>query len=270
MNRLAPLLAAVALLAAGCDTYHFLAGTWREDSGHPVEALKHYEKFLAALPKDPRACEVDLRAAAIYRDFGRCEEARRDLEAAARNFPRQPECVRRAKQALLSCPDYFPLDRGRTWVYGDTASKGRAMHEEWEVRRATGPGDGTVLESLFAGDRRIRVDRTRYRKEDWAVWRGTGAAREPILRYPFGAGQTWSGRRGKYLVEWTIVSANETVKTPAGDYKGCLKVKEYDHRVRGAWRYDYYCPGVGRVMTTVGGPGFENPSTELLRFDKMD
>jgi hypothetical protein len=269
MRRFAPILAAVLLFSA-CDTYHFLMGTWKEDSRQPVEALKHYEKFLAMRPKDPRACEVDLRAAAIYRDFGRCDEARRTLESAARDFPRQPECVTRAKRALLSCPDYFPLDRGRTWVYGDTASGGRAMREEWEVRRATASRAGTVLEALFAGNRRIRVDRTRYSKADWAVWRGTGTDREPILRYPFAQGQSWSARRGKRLVEWTIVSADAAVKTRAGSYTGCLKVREYDHRVHGAWRYDYYCPGVGRVKTTVGGPGYENPNTELLRFDKMD
>ena len=269
MKRSAPLLAALLLLSA-CDTYHFLMGTWKEDSRQPVAALAHYEKFLAARPRDPRACEVDLRAAAIYRDFGRCADARRLLEDAARGFPRQPACVERAKAALLSCPDYFPLDRGRTWVFGDTASGGRAMREEWEVRRATESSSGTVVEALFAGNRRIRVDRTRYRKEDWAVWRGTGTAREPILRYPFAAGQTWSGRRGRFEVVWTVVSADETVRTRSGTYAGCLKVREYDHRVRNAWRFDYYCPGVGRVKTTVGGPGYENPSTELLRFDKMD
>ena len=30
-----------------------------------------------------------------------------------------------------------------------------------------------------------------------------------------------------------------------------------------AWKYDYYAPGIGRVRTTIGGRGFENPNTEL-------
>ncbi|HEX4048900.1 MAG TPA: hypothetical protein VH309_13735, partial [Elusimicrobiota bacterium] len=56
-------LAAVASGLAGCDTYHFIAGTWADDSRKPVQALQHYEKFLADRPLDPRACEVRLRAA---------------------------------------------------------------------------------------------------------------------------------------------------------------------------------------------------------------
>jgi hypothetical protein len=33
------------------------------------------------------------------------------------------------------------------------------------------------------------------------------------------------------------------------------------------WRFDYYAPGVGRVKTTLGGPGYENPNAELSRYD---
>ncbi|MBI3564687.1 MAG: hypothetical protein HY079_05775, partial [Elusimicrobia bacterium] len=56
----AVLLAAFALSA--CDTYHFILGTWQDDTRKPVQALKHYEAFLDARPKDPRACQVRLRA----------------------------------------------------------------------------------------------------------------------------------------------------------------------------------------------------------------
>src|SRR6185369_8475022 len=107
----------LAVLLSGCDTYHFLAGTIHEDGRRPVQALKHYESFLASRPKDPRACEVRLRAAELYRStFGRCAEARVHFEAAARDFPKQTACLERAKTGLLLCPDYFPPDAGRTWV----------------------------------------------------------------------------------------------------------------------------------------------------------
>ena len=131
-------LAMVATGLTGCDTYHFVAGTWQEDARKPVAALKHYEKFLTNRHKDPRACEVRLRAAELYRGFGRCGEARMHWEAAVRDFPRSGPCAERAKASLLSCPDYFPLDRGRTWVYADSESRGGAMRLEWAVRRSSG------------------------------------------------------------------------------------------------------------------------------------
>ena len=47
-------------------------------------------------------------------------------------------------------------------------------------------------------------------------------------------------------------------------------VRELDRRYPKTWRYDYYCPDVGRAKTTIGGRGYENPNTELLRYGKMD
>jgi len=262
---------AAAALLSGCDTYHFLVGTWRDDTRRPVEALRHYEAFLASRPTDPRACQVRLRAAAIYRGWGRCGEARRHFEAAARDFPRVPECAERAKLSLLSCPDYFPLDAGRTWVYVDSASRGKAMRLDWEVRKSSGPAGGAILTSLFAGNKRIREATESYAKRDWGVWRTDAAPKEPFLRYPFGQDQQWTGARGKppAAIDWLVVSTTATVKVAAGEFHDCLKVRERDHRFPRTWRFDYYCPDVGRVKTTVGGPGFENPNTELLRFDKM-
>ena len=254
----------------GCDTYHFVAGTWQEDARKPVAALKHYEKFLADRPKDPRSCEVQLRAAEIYRGFGRCGEARMHWEAAVRDFPRSGICAERAKARLLSCPDYFPLDFGRTWVYVDSESRGAAMRLEWEVRRSSGSSSGSIRTALFAGSRRNRDSYESYEKRDWAVWRTDTKTPEPFLRYPFGQDQRWSGKRGGAAVDWLVISTAATAKVAAGEFKDCLKVRELDRRYPTTWRYDYYCPGVGRVKTTIGGPGYENPNTELLRYGKMD
>ncbi|MBI3288478.1 MAG: hypothetical protein HYZ74_03050, partial [Elusimicrobia bacterium] len=133
------LVAALLAVSSGCDTYHYLAGTIHEDAKRPARAIRHYEAFLASRPKDPRACEVRLRAADIYRRFfGRCPEARRHYETAARDFPRLRACADRAKSGLLACPDFFPTDPGRIWVYVDSASGGRAMRLEWEARASSG------------------------------------------------------------------------------------------------------------------------------------
>ena len=259
-------LAAAALLS-GCDTYHYLLGTFHEDGRRPVLAVNQYEKFLASRPHDPRACEVRLRTAELYRRFfGRCGEARAHYEAAVRDFPSDSSCLERAKTGLLRCPDYFPTDEGRTWVYVDSASGGKAMRLEWEARASSG-GVTSIQSALYAGARRIQAKTERYRKADWAVWRLDKEGRVAILRYPYTEAMTWSARRGKTKIEYLVVSASATVNTAAGVFSGCLKVRERNSAFKTSWRYDYYCPGVGRVKITIGGPGFENPNTELLRYE---
>lgn len=267
------LVVAAALALSACDTYHFLAGTMHEDARRPAKALRHYEAFLAGRPKDPRACEVRLRAAELYRRvLGRCGEARAHYEAAARDFPKMTACVERATNGLLSCPDMFPLEAGRTWVFVDSASQGRAMRLELEARPAKDAA-GAIMESLFAGDRRISTKTSGYDKRDWAVWRLEGAAREPILRYPYTPGLEWTYDSGpgkeRRRVEYLIVADDAVVKTAAGEFRDCVKVREKDLRYPKAWKYEYYCPGVGRVKTSVGGPGGENPNAELLRYGKL-
>lgn len=261
------LAAAAALLLAGCDTYHYLAGTVHEDARRPARAIEHYEAFLARRPRDPRACEIRLRAAELYRTvFGRCAEARTHYEAAARDFASAPLCVERGKLGLLSCPDYFPLDAGRSWVYVDSATKGRAMRQDWEVLESSG-ASAVIARTLYAGSRAVRSDRERYVKRDWAVWRVDGKKAETLLPYPYELGRRWSVRRDLHRLDYEIVSIDELVRTEAGDFGGALKVREVDSRFPRAWRYDYYAPGVGRVKTTQGGPGYENPNAELLRHD---
>ena len=268
-KRLAAVIVAAAL-TAGCDTYHYLSGTIHEDVRRPIQAIKHYESFLARRPKDPRSCEVRLRAAELYRTFFlRCSDAQRHYEAAARDFPRMTACVDLAKAGLLKCPDYFPLDTGRTWVYVDSETKGKSMRLDWELRKSSGAAGGVITTALYAGNKRIREGRESYFKENWAIWRTDGPQREPILRYPYAEGQTWKSLDGKGK-EWTVVSTGTAVAVAAGFFAECLKVKEHDLRYAGSWRYDYYCPGAGRVKTTVGGPGFENPNTELSRFSKAE
>ena len=255
---------------AGCDTYHFVTGLWKEDARDPVAAIKHYEKFLESRPKDPRSCELRLRAAGLYtRVFDRCEDARRHYEAAARDFPQLPACARMAKSGLLDCPDYFPLEAGRTWVFVDSASGGQAARMSWEVLPSTAPGTGTIQEALYAGNRMIRENRERYEKAEWAVWRLEKGKPQPLLRYPYTEGQSWSAISSGRKLEYLLVSSSASVKVLAGEFSSCLKLREKDTSFEGAWRYDYFCPGVGRVKTTIGGPGFENPNMELLRFGRI-
>lgn len=261
-----PALAALALVPglSGCGSYDFYSGMMAESRGSFPKAIMAYERFAESHPGDPRAAEAHVRAGRIYASvFERCLEARRHFESAARGFPKLEPWAAKARAGVMSCPDYFPLEAGRGWVYGDSDSKGRAMRLEWEVRAQD--GKPLVLASLYAGARKLKTDERRYETRDWMVWERQGESVYPILRYPFVEGQSWDATRDKKTYRYRIESSDAAVKTEAGDFKGCLKVRETDPSVKAAWKFDYYCPSVGRALTTVAGKGFENPNTELLK-----
>jgi hypothetical protein len=45
-----------------------------------------------------------------------------------------------------------------------------------------------------------------------------------------------------------IISLTDTVRTPAGEFKNCLKVKETTPLEAGVTDYKYYAPGIGMVQ----------------------
>lgn len=262
--RLSLALLAAALLC-GCDSYHFQAGLLDEQAGRIEQALEHYEAFVARAPADARAAEMHVRAGRLYAQMQRCGEARHHFEAAARAFPLDEPWATRARDGIMSCPDYFPLDAGRRWVYGDSASRGRAMRLEWTVTASSATG-AQMMTALYAGDRRLREDRPTFQISGWTIWQRDADGRYAVLEFPYSAGRSWTAWRGKRKLVYSIESASATARTAAGDFSGCLKVRETDASYPDAWKYDYYCPSIGRALTTVAGPGFENPNTELLSY----
>lgn len=262
--------AAVLLFSAaltGCDSYYFHSGHFFEATGRYPQALSAYEKLLARSPHSPRAARVHVVVGDIYaRHFQRCLEARRHYEATARLVPRLEPWTSRAQKGIMSCPDYFPLEPQRSWRYGDSQSRGRNMRLDWQVKVSSDGAKTAVISALFAGTKRIKVSETLYEKRDWSLWEQNGKHWIPILRYPFKAGQVWKARSGAGELEYRIDGDDATARTAAGTFKGCLKVREYNRKFPHSWKYDYYAPFVGRVKTTIAGPDFENPNTELIEF----
>ncbi len=58
-----------------------------------------------------------------------------------------------------------------------------------------------------------------------------------------------------------IVSLNETVKTPAGEFKHCLKIEETTPLEQGVREYKYYAAGVGLV---------QDSSLKLVKYGRME
>src|SRR5207253_299504 len=134
-----------------------------------------FEAFEASRPDDPRSAEALVRAGDIYsHQFKRCLEARRHYEAALRRFPALEPWAEKAKAGLMDCPDYFPLDSNRVWVYGDSASRGRNMRLEWELRVSSAGAGGKIASALYAGTKKINAKTEAYEKKDWTVWQLSG------------------------------------------------------------------------------------------------
>lgn len=257
----------LVLALAACDSWRYHEGRFDEGLERYPQALAAYERFLAGAPGDPRAAEVHIRAADLYAEkFQRCVEARPHYETAARLDPNGPWGAR-GRAGIMGCPDYFPLEAGRTWVYGDSASGGAAMRLEWQVRESSGSEAGTILAARYAGDRRQSVETLNYEKGDWKVFEsGPDAAGAVILRYPYRVGETWTTLRGRVRFSYRIDDDDARVATKAGVFEHCLKVREVNSRFPKSWTYQYYAPFVGRVKTTLAGPRYENPDTELLKY----
>ncbi|MFH2203209.1 MAG: tetratricopeptide repeat protein [Elusimicrobiota bacterium] len=273
MRRVFPLMPVAALgaavvLAAGCGPdLDYKQGRHLERTGQHFRAVEEYRSFLSKHPDDPRAVEVSWRAGRIYAEsLGRCEEAVPLLEAAARSkAPEDKEMAEQARLGLLSCPDFFPLRQDTEWTYVDTLSGGKNMHLRIGVYAATANVRGLILGEMYAGEQMILKYKRSYRKEGWSVYETIDGVSAPILKYPLNAGRSWEVIRDGKRERFSVEAAGIAVQVKAGRYDGCLKIKRrtLDYP---SWIFDYYCPGIGRVKTSIGVATGENPNTELAKY----
>ncbi|MBI5242950.1 MAG: tetratricopeptide repeat protein [Elusimicrobia bacterium] len=272
----------LAAAAAACGRVDFQQARHLEDTGQFARALKAYENFLARGPSGPQEIEAAVRAARIYAQvFNRCDRAVPLFERAARRSPdgqapgatgsqgprgravllsrEARRWVELAHEGLLNCPDFFPISPGARWVLVDAETGGKNMRLEIAV--STAAGKARVVGAYYAGTNRFMNYSRACEKKDWMTWEN-GA---PILRYPYRQGSSWSAKvRGK-RTDYRIEDVSASLNTKAGAFEGCLKVRAH---IEGepSWVFDYYCPHVGRVKTTLGAPEGENPNTELSEF----
>ncbi|MBI4055352.1 MAG: tetratricopeptide repeat protein [Elusimicrobia bacterium] len=242
-----------------------------KEQGIYPQALRAFESFAAKYPDDPRACEAFYQAGLLYREsLGRFQEARRLLEEAARR-PKDAGCVSKAKRELVRTPDYFPWRGNRIWFFGDSQTGGKNMRTKlyFEVSGSTSSDRAVLVQEIFAGKTHFQTLRRAYELAEWEL-REYASPQDSvyavILRYPFVPGQSWRTRRSGQGVRFSIEESAAAVQVRAGRYEGCLKVREEIEGAGGSWKYDYYAPGVGKVLTTVAGPSYENRNAELIEF----
>ena len=257
----------MAAMISSCSSpsYSYKKALRFEEHGEWLKALRAYRGVIEDIPRGPLACQARVRAGRIEaRRLKDCAAALADFAAAARDFPTLEPCVRDARAGLMSCPDFFPLEKGLAWTYGDSQSRGRNMRLIVSVQKASGGSAALMQSRLYAGRRLVRDEEIRYEKSDWRLIESRGDRHGTILRYPFAAGMSWENAEAGHRLRYLIVSTAAAVSTHAGRFSGCLKVRAADSRFPGSWEFRYYAPFTGLVKTTIGGRKFETPHTELL------
>lgn len=253
-------LAGLAALLAACSPLE--RAERLEKAGRLSEAAEAFEEAARSARAEEAPKEL-LEAGRLWARLGDCGRAVPVFEDAAKLFGEPWRS--KAKAELLVCPDYIPLVAGSTWTVGDSETGGANMRQEFKTLSAAPDGTGEVEVRIYAGRKLFSTTRRSVRKADWRIEESDKAgAPTVVLRYPFQAGTTWEALRGDKKVRFTIDSATETVKVAAGRYSGCLRVKEQIEGM-GSWTYTYYAAGVGRVLTTVAGKGYENRNAELIK-----
>jgi len=261
--KLSALLACAVFSACG-PRFDDAAALQRQ--GRYLKAAQEYSLFASAKPDDPRAPEALLRSARIYAvDLGLCAQSLPLLEKLARSyaaFKIPPEDFR----SIYICPDYFPAADGRAWIYGDTQTFGRNARQILQVTSAR-EGTAEARYSLYAGDTLVNRQKRGYAYAGLSFFEKQGGFRTNILVYPLEKGKTWQSRGAEGRLEFRVEAAGLKVKVKAGDYDNCVKVRR---RVTGSpsWIYDYYAPWTGKVLTAVGGPGYENRVMELIKYEE--
>lgn len=255
-----------------CARMNFDDAARLEQQGRHLKAAASFEHFAKNYPSDPRAPESLYRAAAIYaEELSLCAKAVPLYEGLARAYPGARPWAQLAARGVFSCPDYFPTEPGRKWVYGDSQTGGRNMKQYSAALAESDPLKAKIETSVYAGSKLVRKITRLYSRDNWELTEkeaGRGLT-VCILKYPFSKGRSWSSGSAGSAVRFTIEDDSAVVKTRAGSFDNCLKVRQQLEGIP-SWLFEYYAPGVGRVLTTVAGKGFENRNTELLSYEKKN
>jgi tetratricopeptide (TPR) repeat protein len=252
--------ALLAFLLAGCSPMEKAQRLERD--GKPAEAAEAYSAAAKARPGSPDAPKALLAAGRLWSRLGRCDRAEPAFEDAAKLYGEPWRA--QAEAELLDCPDFFPLKAGSSWMLGDSETGGSNMRQEFKTVSAALDGAGELEVKIYAGRKLYTTIKRKIKKAEWRIEESDkSGVSTVVLRYPFKAGSTWTSRRGQKEVRFTIDSSSETVEVKAGRFSGCLKVRE---QIEGlpSWTYTYYAPGIGRVLTSVAGRGYETRNAELL------
>lgn len=259
------LILLLSLAGWGCSP-SYKDGAALEEQGRYAQAAEAYKTFALKNPTAPDAPKALQAAADLYAvKLGVCRRTKPLLELLVREYPahKLPADIYRR---IFVCPDYFPTGPGLKWTYGDSQTLGRNARQVVQVFDHT--SKGAVLKSAFyAGTALVSSQKRTYRFADSDFMESQPGHATKILSYPLETGRTWASAGPEGKLEFRVEAMGQKVKVKAGEFYDCVKIRR---RAAGmpSWIYEYYAPWTGKILTSVGGQGFENRVTELLTYEE--
>lgn len=169
----------------------------------------------------------------------------------------------------LKLGDFFPLELGYSWEYqgegNEFASfKMEVVYSDNDLRQVREDNGGTVSASVYKVSS-SEIEKVFFQAE--AYDESNYLNNEPneeviILKTPLEVGAKWQEPNGTR----EIVSINETVSTPAGDFDKCIKVSISS---KDSTIYEYYKEGIGMVKREFIF-GEDKITSSLKAFSKND
>jgi hypothetical protein len=263
------LLLISACVISGCGVnYQFKKAQDFERKGYFVEACLRYETLYKKYPRHALAPVALYRMSRIYQaQLKLYSQSTQYFLELAQKYPQSVPWAERAMRGAMRSPDYFPLGAGSFWIEGDSETGGNNMRAEWnclEVSSTT----RSIQRRIFAGRAVVSTSKRYYALAAFEVRESNSPSMNPhtvIMAYPYYEGKSWKTVRDGNPTVYTIVSKTATVKTKAGEFTNCLKIKEINSLIPGSQKFNYYAPDIGWVLTTTGSSGSEeHANTELI------
>ncbi|HOW28705.1 MAG TPA: hypothetical protein PK876_09435 [Elusimicrobiota bacterium] len=268
-----PLMLAVFILVlSGCGVRYDYARAQRLESKKRFEdALKTYQ---AVAQKDPKHA---LAPMALYRAgdlaakvLGDYVLARRLYSTVMEQYGDKDHWGHKAEWALFNVPNYFPLIPESYWEEGDSETGGNNAKIKVVCKPSEeDPMSVVFVRNYYAGTKfisNLSINRV-YKKINLELRESPvkGSQSTVILKYPLEKGTEWMTMRNKDKLRFSI-DGFETVRVKAGVFPGCIKVRE-QLVGQDSWKYSYYAPGIGLVLTTQASDKSESRITELLAYN---
>ncbi|MCX5784537.1 MAG: hypothetical protein NTX59_02505 [Elusimicrobia bacterium] len=259
-------LVLTAAALSSCGNYHYEEAEKLRSQGLALAAADQYKLFAETSSSDPRTERALFKAAGIYsREFGLCAKSGPLFEKLLRNYP-ITKFRREAMRGLLICPDYFPMDTAGIWLYGDSQTGGKNARQEFLIT-GVAPDKTTAENTFYAGRQLVSRQKRAYSLSGGDLIEKQDGFDTIILRYPLSSGAGWTSKWQGGRLSFKVEAAGLKVKTRAGEFENCVKISR---RMAGmsSWIYEYYAPWKGKILTSVGGKGFENRVTELISYEE--
>lgn len=259
------------LVVIGCGPEHeFKRAVVFRQKKHYIRSAVAFEKFHKKYPNHKLAPLALLNSAELYNyKLKLPSKAALLYHRILSEYSHSSEFVEKAKNGLVSSPDYFPLKNNSVWIEGDSATGGSNMKAEWKLTEIS-TGVFFMSKKIMSGGKVVAQTKHYFKYDGYSILEMSSQKNKHnwiFLQYPFMPDRRWrvAGKGGRSATLW-IDGVGLKVKVVAGNFEDCIRVAKRFDDMPAAIKYNYYAPYVGWVLTSILSGGREYRNSELLSY----